>query len=65
MIVEDLLKLETTETPTETTETYLEQYANDPNMKLVGEDVQSDEEHKVLTIRSGNEYIKTKVKRNT
>lgn len=45
------------------TPNYAEIYAKDPNMKLLGEDVQSDDEHKVFTIRHGNVYVKTRVKR--
>lgn len=48
-----------------TSQQYIEQYKNDPNMFQVGDDVESDDEHSTMTIRSDDKYVKVRVKRQT
>ena len=43
---------------------YIEQYRNDPNMKQIGEDYESDDEYKILTVRSGDKWCIKRVKRD-
>lgn len=44
---------------------YINQYKNDATMKQVGQDIQSDDEHTTMTVRSGNKWCKVKVKRTS
>ena len=48
-----------------TSQQYIQQYKNDPTMTQLGDDVESDEEHDIMTVRSGDKYVKVKVKRQT
>ena len=48
-----------------TSQQYIEKYKNDQSMMQVGEDIESDEEHDIMTVRSGDKYVKVKVKKQT
>jgi hypothetical protein len=43
---------------------YIKQYKEDPDMIQMGPDVESDDEYKVITARSGNTWRMLRVKRN-
>lgn len=49
--------------PQEPQVTYKEQFKNDPDMTQVGADIESDDEHSTMTVRSGNEWTRIRVKR--
>ena len=48
-----------------TSQQYILQYKNDPTMTQLGDDFESDEEHDIMTVRSGDKYVKVKVKKHT
>ena len=43
---------------------YINQYKNDENMQQVGEDIESDEEYSVMTVRSDDQWAKIRVKKS-
>lgn len=52
------------ETPTQKvniTQSYINQYKNDANMQQVGEDIVSDDEYSIMTVRSGDKWCKVRV----
>ena len=42
---------------------YAEIYKNDPNMTLIGDDAESDEEYSIIVVKDGNKYRKLRMKR--
>lgn len=47
------------------TQSYINQYQHDPSMIQVGEDIESDDEHNIMTVRSGDKYCKIRVKKSS
>lgn len=45
------------------TKSYINQYKNDLDMIQVGDDIESDDEHSIMTVRSGDKWCKIKVKK--
>jgi hypothetical protein len=43
------------------TNMYIDKYKNDPSMTQVGEDFESDDEYKVITVQSGDKWRKLRV----
>lgn len=54
---------EINENDTNDNQDYEQQYKNDDTMEQVGEDIESDDEHTTITVRSENEWTKVRVKR--
>lgn len=47
------------------TKQYISQYNNDPSMIQVGDDIESDDENNIMTVRDGDEFCKVKVKKSS
>lgn len=61
---QDTCNAEDTKQTNNVSESYINQYKNDENMTQVGEDIESDHEHRVMTVRSGDKWCKVKVKKS-
>ena len=46
-----------------TSKDYIEKYKNDPNMTQVGSDFESDDDFSILTVRSGNNWRKLRLRK--